>query len=65
MVCGAIDREILELDRTGGVLLELRMHIKENGSARNHGSAFRIQQNRIRDLYLKVSQLRPKSEENR
>jgi len=49
----------------GGVLLELRMHLKENGSARNHGSAFRIQQNRIRDLYLKVSQLRPKSEENR
>ena len=57
--------KFLSLIEQGGVLLELRMHLKENGAARNHGSAFRIQQNRIRDLYLKVSQLRPTSEENR
>jgi len=53
--------KFLRLIEQGDVLLELRMHIKENGAARNHGSAFRIQQNRIRDLYQEVRQVRPKT----
>lgn len=51
--------KFLMLIEEGDVLLELRMHVKESGAARNHGSAFRIQQNRIRDLYRVVRQMRP------
>jgi len=54
--------KFLSLIEQGDVLLELRMHIKESGAARNHGSAFRIQQNRIRDLYRVVAQVRPIAE---
>lgn len=50
----------VELIRTADVMLELRMHIKESGSVRNHGSAFRIKQNRIPKLYGKTIQVRPK-----
>lgn len=41
------------------VMLELRMHIKSTGAARNHGSAFRIRQDRIPLLYSTTVQLRP------
>ena len=53
--------KFLSLIEKGDVLLELHMHIKESGAAGNHGSAFRIQQNRIRDLYPVVKQVRPKT----
>ncbi len=53
-------KKFLTLIEQGNVLLELRMHVKKSGAARNHGSAFRIQQNRIHDLYRIVSQVRPK-----
>ncbi len=43
--------ELLRLIRTGDAMLELRMHVKENGSARNHGSAFRVQKKRLTELY--------------
>ena len=49
----------IELIRESAVMLELRMHLKENGSLRNHGSAFRIKQNRIPDLYRVTKQVRP------
>jgi len=51
--------KFISLLRRGEVMLELRMHVKENGSARNHGSAFRIKQNRIKDLFEVVEQVRP------
>lgn len=49
----------VDLIVTGDVMLELRMHIGANGSVRNHGSAFRIKQNRIPSLYREVDQVRP------
>ena len=55
----SVDSFVTLIER-GDVMLELRMHIKENGSARNHGSAFRIKQNRIPELYATTIQCRPK-----
>jgi hypothetical protein len=50
---------LIELLLEGDVMLELRMHLKESGATRNHGSAFRIKQNRIRDLFEISKQVRP------
>ena len=50
----------VKLIESGDVMLELRMHVKPNGSVRNHGSAFRIKQNRIPKLYATTLQVRPK-----
>ena len=49
----------VQLIEAGDVMLELRMHLKPSGSLRNHGSAFRIKQNRIPDLYRISQQVRP------
>ncbi len=43
----------------GDAVLELRMHVKTNGSVRNHGSGFRIKKNRIPMLYGTAVQVRP------
>jgi len=51
--------EFISLLRDGEVNLELRMHLKESGSVRNHGSCFRIKQNRLKDLFSFSKQLRP------
>lgn len=45
------------LDR-GEVILEVRMHVRNSGSVRNHGSAFRIKKRSIPFLYASVTQLR-------
>ena len=42
---------LLPLIRAREVMLELRMHIKENGAARNHGTAFRVHKNKLPELY--------------
>ena len=52
--------EFVKLLLEGEVMLELRMHLKESGSVRNHGSCFRIKQNRIKDLFRFSKQVRPK-----
>ena len=49
----------IKLIEENAVMLELRMHLKDSGSLRNHGSAFRIKQNRIPDLYRVTKQVRP------
>ncbi len=41
----------LKLVDSGDVILELRMHVKESGGARNHGTAFRVRKHRLVDLY--------------
>jgi len=51
--------EFIKLLEEGEVMLELRMHLKETGSVRNHGSCFRIKQNRIKDLFRYSTQVRP------
>ena len=49
----------LNILEQGDVIVELRMHNKSDGTARNHGTAFRIRKDRIRDLYGVLSKLRP------
>ena len=44
-------RRLADLITTGDAMVEMRMHIKESGAARNHGTAFRIQQNSLPQLY--------------
>lgn len=51
--------EFVNLIEAGEVVLELRMHMKPGGSVRNHGSAFRIKQNQIPQLFARVEQVRP------
>ena len=51
--------EFISLLKEGDVMLELRMHLKESGSVRNHGSCFRIKQCRIKDLFSFSEQVRP------
>jgi hypothetical protein len=43
--------KLLRLVDSGDVILELRMHIKSTGGARNHGTAFRVRKHRLVDLY--------------
>lgn len=47
-------RRLADLIATGEAMVEMRMHIKESGSARNHGTAFRIRQNSLPQLYRMI-----------
>ena len=47
---------LVELIEDRDVVLELRMHVKPTGGARNHGTAFRVRKHRLVDLY-EVQQL--------
>lgn len=53
----SVDRFVSLLER-GEVVIEMRMHLKPEGSARNHGTAFRVRQNRIPQLYAVTVQCR-------
>lgn len=35
-------------------MIEMRMHIREDGSARNHGTAFRVRQDQLTCLYMRT-----------
>jgi len=50
---------LIDLIDSGDMMLELRMHLKPTAGVRNHGSAFRIKQNRIPKLYRTARQVRP------
>ena len=39
------ENNFLELIKNEVVVVEIRMHIRDNAVARNHGTAFRIQEN--------------------
>ena len=39
---------LLELIGTGTIIVDIRMHLKENGAVRNHGTGFRIDQKFIK-----------------
>lgn len=47
-------QRLADLIATGEAMVEMRMHIKESGSARNHGTAFRIRQNSLPQLYRMI-----------
>lgn len=52
-------QRLIKLIQEGDVVLELRMHIKPTGGARNHGTAFRVRKHRLVDLYSKQRLCRP------
>ena len=45
---------LARLVATRQAMVEMRMHLKETGSARNHGTAFRIRQNSLPQLYKMI-----------
>lgn len=52
-------RRLMELAATGDVIVELRMHLRPDGSARNHGTAFRIRKHKLQTLFSEQKTLRP------
>lgn len=52
----------LALLKDGDAMLELRMHLKESGSVRNHGSCFRLRKDRLKDLFRSATIVRGKPE---
>ena len=49
---------LISIMQNGYMIVELRMHINEKGSVRNHGTGFRIPENQFQELYAKVQKLR-------
>jgi hypothetical protein len=43
---------MVSLINEGKLILDIRMHIKENGQVRNHGTAFRLYENNLPKCYL-------------
>ncbi len=54
----AVER-LVALIEDGDVILELRMHVKPTGGARNHGTAFRVRKHRLKDLFEIQRRCRP------
>ncbi|MBC8485198.1 MAG: hypothetical protein H8D45_04050 [Bacteroidetes bacterium] len=57
IVTGCDNNGFFSLINTGKVILDLRMHIKDSGSARNHGTGFRIYEKHLEELYLNKTRL--------
>lgn len=52
-----IPRNFINTFKSGKVGIDLRMHLKENGSVRNRGTAFRIKEIDLWDLYSNIRNL--------
>jgi hypothetical protein len=52
-----IPRNFIKAFKSGKVGIDLRMHLKENGSVRNRGTAVRIKEIDLWDLYSKIRNL--------
>jgi hypothetical protein len=56
---------LVELIESRESMVEMRMHIREDGSARNHGTAFRVHQDQLPRLYTRTLLCRvPTSQED-
>ncbi len=49
--------KFLEAFEKSELMIDLRMHLKESGGVRNHGTGFRISEKNLMDLYAKKRQL--------
>lgn len=49
--------QFLQAFKKNELMIDLRMHLKENGGVRNHGTAFRIAEKHLKDLYAKQRRL--------
>lgn len=45
------EKKFLHLLEQGKLVIEFRMHIKSDGNSRNHGTAFRLDEEDFKDLY--------------
>lgn len=52
-------KRLLELTANGDIIVELRMHLRPDGSARNHGTAFRIRKHKLQTLFREQETVRP------
>jgi len=52
-------KRLLELTASGDIIVELRMHLRPDGSARNHGTAFRIRKHKLQTLFHEQKTVRP------
>lgn len=50
-------RKFIEAFKNGYIGIDLRMHIKPNGSVRNRGTGFRIKEIHLKELYEKIEKL--------
>lgn len=50
-------RKFIEAFKNGYVGIDLRMHLKPNGSVRNRGTGFRIKEIHLKELYEKIEKL--------
>lgn len=50
---------LLDLVESGDVVVELRMHLRENGTLRNHGTAFRVRKQKLQTLFALQQTVRP------
>lgn len=51
------DKKFLQTFDDGKIIIDIRMHIKEKGGVRNHGTAFRVNEQDLKLLYENVKQL--------
>ena len=49
--------KFLEAFENSELMIDLRMHLKESGGVRNHGTGFRISEKNLMDLYAKKKRL--------
>lgn len=49
--------KFLEAFERDELMIDLRMHLKESGGVRNHGTGFRISEKNLKDLYSKTRRL--------
>lgn len=54
-------KRLFELAASGDIIVELRMHLRPDGSARNHGTAFRIRKHKLQTLFREQKNVRPVS----
>ena len=58
-------KRLLELAASGDIIVELRMHLRPDGSARNHGTAFRIRKHKLQTLFREQKTVRPVSDDKK
>jgi len=58
-------KRLLELTTSGDIIVELRMHLRPDGSARNHGTAFRCRKHKLQTLFREQTTVRPVSSDQK
>ena len=56
---------LLGIDSSGDIIVELRMHLRPDGSARNHGTAFRCRKHKLQTLFREQTTVRPVSSDQK